>query len=103
MGHRAQAAPGGHLWFLYNLTAYTLLCLPLYALRPRIETAAVPAPVLVAAMAAGATVVFVLAKPFASAIAGDGHQFPWYLWIFASGYVLGARHREVIEWLARRA
>ena len=90
-----------HTWFLINLTIYTVLCWPLIALRARFERWAIAPPVLLAGMVAMATVVAVAFKPYASALAGDGYQFPWYLVIFAGGFLIGAQHRPVLDWLAR--
>ncbi len=92
-----------HLWFLVNLTLYTLIGWPLFLLRERIGRWRVAPPALLAGLVAAVTVVAVLAKPHAAALAGDGHQFPWYLGIFASGYVIGAHHVAVLDWLRRRA
>ncbi|MCL4802014.1 MAG: acyltransferase family protein [Burkholderiales bacterium] len=93
----------GHLWFLYNLAFYTLACWPLYALRGRLERTRLAAPRLLAALIGAVTLVVVAAMPFGKALAGDGYQLPWYLAIFAAGYVIGARHRDVLDWAARRA
>ncbi|MEM9778624.1 MAG: acyltransferase family protein, partial [Pseudomonadota bacterium] len=91
-----------HLWFLVNLAIYTLLCWPLLVLRGRLEALHVRPLHLVAVLAAGVTVIAVLIKPHGAAIAGDGYQFPWYLGLFAAGIVLGAQHRRVLDWAARR-
>lgn len=92
-----------HLWFLFNLTFYTLLGWPLYARRHRLERTRLGAPWLLGGLIAVAAAVVVLAKPHASALAGDGYQWPYYLAIFLGGYLIGARHRDVLDWVARRA
>ena len=91
-----------HLWFLLNLILYTLLCWPLFALRARLGARPLAPPVLLACLALGVTAIAVAAKPHAPALAGDGYQFPWYLGMFAAGYVIGAHHGPVLDWLARR-
>jgi peptidoglycan/LPS O-acetylase OafA/YrhL len=91
-----------HLWFLVNLALYTALTWPLFALRGRLDSLP-PAPrITLAALALAVTAVAMLAKPHASAIAGDGYQFPWYWGFFAAGYVIGTQHRPILGWLARR-
>ena len=92
-----------HLWFLVNLAIYTLLCWPLYLLRERLSATRLNAPWLLLSLALGVTLIAVLFKPYGEAIAGDGYQFPWYLGVFAAGYVIGARHRDVLDWTGRRA
>ncbi|MBX2853722.1 MAG: acyltransferase [Rhodobacteraceae bacterium] len=92
-----------HLWFLVNLAIYTLLCWPLYLLRERLTTSSLGAPWLLLLLAAGVTLIAIIFKPYGAAIAGDGYQFPWYLGIFAAGYVIGARHRDVLAWSGRHA
>lgn len=91
-----------HLWFLVNLAIYTLLCWPLLAFRNRLSGWQMAPHRLVAACVALITLTIMVAMPHGAAIAGDGYQFPWYLTIFASGYVLGARHEPVLAWAARR-
>lgn len=71
-----------HLWFLFNLTFYTLLCWPLYALRRRLEALTCRVSFLLLGLIAGVTLIAVLFKPHGAAIAGDGYQIPWYLGIF---------------------
>ncbi|MBM7067941.1 acyltransferase family protein [Actibacterium sp. 188UL27-1] len=90
-----------HVWFLVNLTIYTILCWPLFALRARLERLDLSPPLMVAALVGIVTLIAVAFKPYASAIAGDGYQFPWYLGIFASGFLIGAQHGAVLAWLAR--
>jgi glucans biosynthesis protein C len=93
----------GHLWFLYNLTLYTLILWPLRILWQRRQPAPSSVPLVLGTMVVGATLIMVVLKPYFSAIAGDGYQFAWYLWIFASGYVIGAHHHRILAWLAKRA
>jgi peptidoglycan/LPS O-acetylase OafA/YrhL len=91
-----------HLWFLYNLTLYTLVCWPLFLMRRRLEDWSIGAPALLIAVAAAVTLVAVAAKPHGAAIAGDGYQLPWYLGFFLGGYLIGARHATVLDWARRR-
>ncbi|MFC2992401.1 acyltransferase family protein [Halomonas tibetensis] len=93
----------GHLWFLYNLTLYTLILWPFRFLLDRWQPAPSSVPRVLGTMAVGATLITLVLKPYLSAIAGDGYQFAWYLWIFASGYVIGAHHHNILAWLAKRA
>lgn len=91
-----------HLWFLVNLAAYTLLLWPVLGAVGRLARAvSAPRLLLVAGLAVAGTVA--AAKPFGSAVAGDGYQAVWYLVVFASGVALGARHEAVLDWTARRA
>lgn len=92
----------GHLWFLYNLTLYTLLCWPLIALRPALgRRRARPLPLLGGLVIVSAAII-VATMPYRAALAGEGYQFPWYLWFFAAGFAIGAWHRDVLDWAARR-
>lgn len=93
----------GHLWFLINLAVYTVLLWPMMLARGQLGALRLPAPALLALLGGGVSLVIAAAMPFAAALAGDGYQFPWYLTIFAAGYVLGAQHRAVLDWAARRA
>lgn len=90
-----------HLWFLFNLTFYTLLCWPLYAGRSRLERIKIPVPWYLAGMTALSALVVALVKPHASALAGDGYQWLYYLSIFGGGYLIGARCRAILDGLAR--
>lgn len=92
-----------HLWFLFNLALYTVLCWPLLALRGRLERMRIGTPWLLAGLVALSAAIVVGAKPYASAIAGDGYQGPYYLSLFAGGYLLGARLGQVLDGLARHA
>lgn len=60
-------------------------------------------PWLLAGRVAVSVLIVVLVKPHASAIAGDGYRWPYYLSIFAGGYLAGARHQEVLSGVARHA
>lgn len=93
----------GHTWFLYNLSFYTVILWPLHLLWRRLTPSTPNVPVLLAMMAIGATVIMVVFKPFFWALVGNGYQLPWYLWIFACGYLIGAYHQSVLAWLASRA
>ncbi|MEL6522077.1 MAG: acyltransferase family protein [Pseudomonadota bacterium] len=90
-----------HLWFLVNLSIYTLLSWPLFLLRSRLERLIIHPAWLVVSVMSISTMIAALAKPYGSALAGDGYQFPWYWSIFMAGYVLGAQHRSVLDWAAR--
>lgn len=93
----------GHLWFLINLTVYTFILWPLYALRFRLKALGLSAPLLLCGLAAASAVAIILLKPHAPALAGDNYQFAHYLVFFAGGYLIGARHAEVSSWLERHA
>lgn len=93
----------GHLWFLYNLTLYTLILWPFRHLLDQWRPAPLSVPWMLGTMAVGATLIMVVLKPYLSAIAGDGYQFAWYLWIFGSGYMIGTHHQRILAWLATRA
>lgn len=89
-----------HLWFLVNLAAYTVIAWPLLScLRAR----KVAAGWLFVGIAVGTSMIAVLAKPWAPAIAGDGYQSVWYFAIFVGGIVMGSRHIAILEWTARIA
>ncbi|MFP4207339.1 MAG: acyltransferase family protein [Wenzhouxiangella sp.] len=92
----------GHLWFLYNLALYTVLLWPAHLWWRRMQPKMPPAAVVLTLMAAGVVAIMVAFKPFFWAIAGNGYELPWYLWIFACGYVIGACHQKLLPWLARR-
>ncbi|TNC60302.1 acyltransferase family protein [Rubellimicrobium roseum] len=89
-----------HLWFLFNLTFYTVLCWPLFAARERLERMRLGTPWLLIGLVLLSTAIVVLVKPHAPALAGDGYQWPYYLSIFAGGYLVGAHHREVLDGVA---
>lgn len=91
-----------HLWFLYNLAIYTVLCWPFLGLRRRLAAPGLSVTVLTASLAAATTLVAVMGKPHAAALAGDGYQFFWYWALFAAGLALGAEHVRVLAWAGRR-
>lgn len=93
----------GHLWFLFNLMLYTLLCWPLFALRTRLENLNFSPVVLFAALISASALAVAAVKPYAAALAGDGYQFAYYLILFAGGYMIGAQHHTVLNWAARNA
>ena len=92
-----------HLWFLINLAVYTLICWPLFAARNAV-LAWLPGPrlLLLALIALSASAVVIL-KPHAAALTGDNYQFVFYLVFFAGGYLIGADHVRILDWVARRA
>lgn len=101
----ADPAPGQvqHLWFLFNLILYTLLCWPIFALRTRMENLKLTPAVLISGLVSASAVAIVIVKPHAAALTGDGYQFGYYLTVFAGGYMIGARHHDVLEWVERNA
>lgn len=98
-------APGQvqHLWFLFSLMLYTLLCWPLFALRTRLENLNLSPAVLIAGLVSASALAVAAVKPYAAALTGDGYQFVYYLILFAGGYIIGARHHAVLDWAARNA
>lgn len=88
-----------HLWFLYNLALYSVLLVPLYALRGRLR---VPGPRMLLVGLAGMTaLVSVLWKPWGAAVAGEGYQLGWYLVFVLGGFLIGARADAVLGWARR--
>ena len=92
-----------HLWFLVNLTLYTLICWPVYAFRDRIAEATPQPPVLLSALVIASAAAVVLLKPHAAALTGDNYQFVLYLIFFLGGYLIGADHMRVLDWAKRHA
>jgi len=92
-----------HLWFLFSLMLYTLLCWPLFALRTRLENLNLSPAVLIAGLVSASALAVAAVKPYAAALTGDGYQFAYYLILFAGGYIIGARHHTVLDWAARNA
>lgn len=92
-----------HLWFLFNLMLYTLLCWPLFALRTRLENLNIAPAVLITGLIGASALAVAAVKPYAPALTGDGYQFAYYLIIFAGGYMIGAQHHSVLDWTARNA
>ena len=87
-----------HLWFLINLTLYTVLCWPVFLVRrrlgPRMPRSAALLTILVLLSAAAVAVL----KPHAAALAGDNYQFVLYLLFFLGGYLIGADHVRFLDW-----
>ena len=96
--HQAQ-----HLWFLFSLMLYTLLCWPLFALRTRLENLNLPPAILIVGLVSASALAVAAVKPYAAALTGDGYQFAYYLILFAGGYMIGTRHHPVLDWAARNA
>ena len=92
-----------HLWFLFNLAVYTLLCWPIFALRDRIAWWHVAPSVLLFALVAVSAVAVAALKPHAAALVDNNYLFALYLIFFSGGYVIGAKHTIVLEWTGRRA
>lgn len=90
--HQAQ-----HLWFLFSLMLYTLLCWPLFALRTRLENLNLSPAVLIVGLVSVSALAVTAVKPYAAALTGDGYQFAYYLILFAGGYMIGARHHAVLD------
>ncbi|WP_299843277.1 acyltransferase family protein [uncultured Jannaschia sp.] len=88
-----------HLWFLASLALYTLLAWPLYLARPRLRFPALPG---LATLVLATTAIAIVAKPWGAALAGNGYQFWWYGGLYLSGYLIGAEHRAILDWAARR-
>lgn len=92
-----------HLWFLLNLTIYTLIIWPVLVLRQRIGLAVLRPPVCFTALLAASAASIVFLKPYAPALTGDNYQFVLYLIFFLGGYWIGADHGRFIEWARRYA
>ena len=92
-----------HLWFLFSLMFYTLLCWQLFALRARLENLNLSPAVLIVGLVSASALAVAAVKPYAAALTGDGYQFAYYLILFAGGYMIGARHQAVLDWAARNA
>ncbi len=82
-----------HLWFLFNLAIYTVLCWPVLALGARVPR---PGSWLVLCMALSVVAV-VMWKPHAPALTGNNYQFAFYLCFFLGGYFIGARGADLLE------
>ena len=92
-----------HLWFLINLTLYTVLCWPVFLVRRNLGPwVPQPAALLAILLLLSAMAVAVL-KPHAAALAGDNYQFVLYLLFFSGGYLIGADHAGFLDWACRRA
>jgi hypothetical protein len=92
-----------HLWFLINLTLYTVILWPIFALRDQIARAVPKPPLLLAVLVIASTASVVLLKPYAAALTGDNYQFVLYLIFFLGGYLIGADHVRVLDWAKRQA
>lgn len=90
-----------HLWFLFSLMLYTLICWPLFALRTGLENLNISPVVLIVGLVSASALAVAAVKPYAAALTGDGYQFAYYLILFAGGYMIGARHHAVLDWAAR--
>jgi glucans biosynthesis protein C len=91
-----------HLWFLFNLAIYTLLCWPIFAMRDRVASLPLSTPSLLGGLVAVSALAVVVLKPHAAALVGDNYQFVLYLIFFVGGYLIGAKHPIVLEWVGRR-
>lgn len=89
-----------HLWFLANLAIYTAVGWPLCLARSRLRYPALRG---LALIVLATTAIAVAAKPWGAALAGDGYQFWWYGGLYLGGYLIGAEHRILLSWAARRA
>ncbi|QDA35897.1 hypothetical protein E4191_17260 (plasmid) [Paracoccus liaowanqingii] len=92
-----------HLWFLISLALYTLLCWPAFVFRKRLAEAAPQPRFLLATLLISSAAAVVLLKPYAPALTGDNYQFVLYLIFFLGGYLIGADHRRVLDWVRRYA
>jgi glucan biosynthesis protein C len=92
-----------HLWFLINLTLYTVILWPIFALRDQIARAVPKPPLLLAVLVIASAASVVLLKPYAAALTGDNYQFVLYLIFFLGGYLIGADHVRVLDWAKRQA
>lgn len=90
-----------HLWFLFNLAIYTVLCWPVLALRNRIASLAVSPVLLLPCLVIASAVAVVVFKPLAPAIAGDNYQFPYYLMFFLGGFLIGTNCAHILDWSGR--
>jgi len=90
-----------HLWFLFNLAFYTVLCWPVFALRNRIPELATSPQVLVPSLVIASALAVVIFKPHAPAIAGDNYQFPYYLVFFLGGFLIGTNCASILDWSRR--
>ncbi|WP_027255835.1 acyltransferase family protein [Leisingera aquimarina] len=92
-----------HLWFLVNLTLYTMLCWPVFLFRGRLGPW-VPQPVsLLGILVLLSALAVVVLKPHAAALAGDNYQFALYFLFFSGGYLIGTDHVRFLDWARRRA
>lgn len=90
-----------HLWFLFNLAIYTVLCWPVFAFRDRIERWALHPVGLILSLIIISALVVAIFKPYAAAIAGDNYQFPYYLVFFLGGFLIGTNCTMILNWSGR--
>jgi len=91
-----------HLWFLFNLAIYTVLCWPVFALRAQLARWALPPVRLLLFLLVTSALAVVVFKPHAAAIAGDNYQFPYYLMFFLGGFLIGSNCKMILDWSGRR-
>lgn len=91
-----------HLWFLFNLAIYTVLCWPVFAFRDHLARWAVPPVRLLLFLLVTSALAVVIFKPYAAAIAGDNYQFPYYLVFFLGGFLIGSNCKMILDWSDRR-
>ncbi|MBS1301680.1 acyltransferase family protein [Loktanella sp. SALINAS62] len=91
-----------HLWFLFNLAIYSVLCWPVFAYRDRIALGALLPARLMLFLLVVSVLAVVLFKPYAAAIAGDNYQFPYYLVFFLGGFLIGSNCAMILGWVGRR-
>ncbi len=87
-----------HLWFLFNLAVYTVICWPAFIYRAQLARLQISPARLLVGLCASSAVAIVLLKPHAAALTGDNYQFPFYLLFFLGGYLIGAQDRVVLDW-----
>ncbi|SET23531.1 Acyltransferase family protein [Nitrosomonas marina] len=90
-----------HLWFLFNLMIYTLLCWPTFSLREHLEKRSLSPVILILGLISVSALAVAIVKPYAAALAGNGYQFAYYLVFFAGGFMIGARHETVLGFAKR--
>jgi hypothetical protein len=91
-----------HLWFLFNLAIYTVLCWPLFAFHDRTAGLALQPVRLMLSLVIISALAVVVFKPHAAAIAGDNYQFPYYLVFFLGGFLIGTNCATTLDWSGRR-
>lgn len=96
-----QPAQVMHLWFLFNLAIYTVLCWPVLALRDRIAALGLSPRLMLPCLAIASAVAVVIFKPHAAALAGDNYQFPYYLVFFLGGFLIGSNSAAMLDWSGR--
>lgn len=71
-------------------------------MRDWIASLPLSTPVLLGGLVAASALVVVVFKPHAAALVGDNYQFALYLIFFVGGYLIGAKHPFVLEWVGSR-